>query len=301
MNINSGYGKDAQVLLGQKVAGQVFVVGNQSNQNQDFLKQIFKSDGKVRFCASISEALAQVTANRGDVIYVLPGYAETRTTALAINVAGIAIIGLGFGLNKPTITGNGTIDAVNITADNVLFQGFHFPAPETDNQTASINVAGAGVTLKDITGIGSQTAKNVVDMITIASGANDLTMENIRFYNSVVAVNSFINIEAAVARLVLKDVFCFGDVVAGGIIDAATATQIHFDGVRVAVVGTTKAAVVLDSNPTGFVENCRWSGTITTLASNANLGNAVRIFENRVLEETNGSAQGNVIPAVDAD
>lgn len=302
-NQNSGYGKDLVLGFMQGIAGKVFVVGNQSNQNQDFIKQVLKVDpqGDVRFLDSIEEALDECTASRGDVIFVLPGYTETRTTALAIDVAGVAVIGLGFGLNRPVITGNGTIDAVNITANNVVFQGFHFAAPETDNQTAMINIAGAGVLVKDITGIGSQTSKNVVDCITIASGANDLTIEGLKIWNTVVAVNSFISIEAAVARLTLKDIFCFGDVVAGGIIDAAAATQMYWEDVKVSVVGTSKAAIVLDSNPTGMINGGRFGGTITTLASNANYGNALRLFNCLVLEETNASAQGALIPAVDAD
>lgn len=302
-NQNSGYGKDFIVSLGQSIAGKVFVVGNQANQNQDHIKQIMKVDpqGDVRFLDSIEEALDECTANRGDVIFVLPGYAETRTTALAIDVAGVAVIGLGFGLNRPAITGNGTIDAVNITADNVVFQGFYFPAPETDNQTAMINIAGAGVTVRDIIGIGSQTAKNVVDCITIASGANDLTIEDIDIRNSVVAVNSFLSIEAAVARLTLRNVFFFGDVVTAGIIDSATATQMYWENVDVAVVGTTKPAATLDSNPTGFIKRSNFSGTSTTLAANGALGTGVRLFDVKVLEETGGTAQGALIPAVDAD
>lgn len=301
-NINSGYGKDAQVLLGQGIAGKVFIVANQSGQAQDFIKQIFKANDETpRAFASIEEAIASAVANRGDVIYVLPGYTETRTTALTVNKAGIAIIGLGFGRSKPVITGNGVIDAVNITAANVLFQGFHFAAPETDEQTAFINIAGAGVTVRDITAIGSQTSKNVVDCITIASGADDLTLEKISIWNTVVAVNSFLSIEAAVARMVMKDVFFFGNVVAAGVIDAAAATQMYWENVKIGVVGTSKAAIVLDSNPTGMIVKGWFSGTITTLASNANYGNALRLFDVKVLEETNASAQGALIPALDTD
>lgn len=262
-------------------------------------------DGRVLCYSTIAAAITASSddggASRGDVIYVMPGHAETVTAAIALSVAGISVIGLGNGTLRPTITGNGAIDAVNITAAGVLFENFAFAAPETDNQTADINVAAAGVVVRNIRIIGSQTSKNVVDCITIASGANDLTIENVRMYNSVVAVNSFISIEAAVARLSLIDIMCFGDVVAGGLIDAAAATHLFMENVRIAVVGTTKPAATLDSNPTGMARNCFFSGTSTTLADNGALGNALRVDNIKVLEETNNSASAAIIPAVDAD
>ena len=250
---------------------------------------------------TIAEALTHCTANRGDMIIVLPGHVETLTAALDLNVAGVSVIGLGQGSLRPTLTGNGTIDAVDISAANVRFEGFHFAAPETDAQTSFINVGASGATLKNISGIGSQTAKNVVDCITVEAGSHDLTLEGVRFYNSVVAVNSFISLEGACSRVTLRDIVCHGDVVAGGLIDGALITQLVMEDVRIAVVGTTKPAATLDSNPTGLARNCFFAGTHATLATNANLGNVLRVDNIKVLEETDNSASAAVIPAVDAD
>lgn len=301
-NFNSGYGAALLSTL-PTTLGKIFVVASSSVVQKDLLKDVFvpDPDGQIRIFETIAEAVAASVASRGDLILVAPGHAETLTAVLTVNKAGVHILGLGKGSLVPTITVNAAVDGISVTAAGVTIENISFAAPETDNATAMINVAAANVTLKNIKGIGSQTSKNFVDCITLASGANDLTIDGLEIFNTTVAVNSFISIEAAIARPTIKNVFCFGDVVAGGIIDAAAATQIHFKNITVGVVGTSKAAVILDSNPTGLVENCKWSGTVTTLASNANLGNAVRIFENRVLEETNASAQGAVIPAVDAD
>lgn len=288
------------------VQGKTFFVSSNAATLADLQNRFPVDEDGVTLChstlaAAIAESSASSGASRGDVVYALPGHAETFTTALALSVAGISVLGLGNGNLRPVLTGNGAIDAVNITAANVLFENFLFAAPETDNQTADINVAAAGVTIRNIRIIGSQTSKNVVDCITIASGANDLTIENVRMYNSVVAVNSFISIEAAVARLEMRDIMCFGDVVAGGLIDAAAATQIFMENVRIAVVGTTKPAATLDSNPTGMARNCFFSGTSTTLADNGALGNAMRVDNIKVLEETDNSKSAAIIPAVDTD
>jgi hypothetical protein len=246
-------------------------------------------------------AKAVTSASAGDSIIVAPGFTLTLTAALALSKAGLSIVGLGRGTQKPTITVNGAVDGLNITGANVLLDNFHFAAPETDEATAMINVAAAGCVLRNISGIGSQTGKNFVDCLTLAAGADDLFIENLRLFNTTVAVNSFLSIEAAVARLTMRDVHLFGEVVAGGIIDGATATHIDWKRVNVGVTGTSKAAIVLDNNPTGMIDHGRFSGTITTLANNANYGNALRLFDCLVLEETNASAQGALIPAVDAD
>lgn len=56
--------------------------------------------------ATIAGALLQCAAGRGDVVYVKSGHTETITAAagLAINVAGVSIIGLGAGSSRPKLT-----------------------------------------------------------------------------------------------------------------------------------------------------------------------------------------------------
>ena len=297
-NLNGLVNKGVMSILG---AGELFTTGKVF-----YVNSTLGSDGNIGTdpnfpLRTLGQAQTNARASMGDIVIVMPGYTETRTTALALSKAGVTYIGLGSGASKPVITVNAAADGINITGSSVVFANFHFAAPETDDATAMINVAAGNVSLYNISGIGSQTAKNFVDCITIASGANDLTIDGLEIYNTTVAVNSFISIEAAVARLRVFNAFCFGDVVAGGIIDGATATQIHFRDVVVGVVGSSKPAATLDSNPTGLIENCKFSGTSTTLATNAALGSGARLFNVWVLEETNGSAQGAQIPAVDAD
>jgi len=55
---------------------------------------------------TIDYAIGNCTANNGDIIYVMPGHAETITSAGAItcDVAGVSIIGIGEGADRPTIT-----------------------------------------------------------------------------------------------------------------------------------------------------------------------------------------------------
>lgn len=284
--------------------GKVFFVSDTTNTSYvSDIQSMYPvdEDGVTRVHTTIAAALDSCVANRGDVILVLPGHGETVTAAIAVDVAGVTIKGIGNGALKPTITGNGTIDAVNVTAANVTIDGLHFGAPGTDAQTSFINVVGTGVTLKNISGVGSTTAKNVVDCITVTATADDLTIDGVYFHNSTVAVNSFLSLEGAASRVTVKNFFAFGDVATAGIIDAAKIDYLFLENVSVHVVGTSKPAATLDSNPEGVAVTCRFSGTSTTLANNAALGNLMRLHDILVTEQTDGTAQGALIPAVDAD
>lgn len=75
--------------------------------------------------ATIDYAIGRCTANNGDLILVKSGHAETISTASGItaDVAGISIIGLGAGADRPEIT-FGTITGASLvaSADNVTIQ-----------------------------------------------------------------------------------------------------------------------------------------------------------------------------------
>ena len=96
------------VPITQSHPGQVYWV---SNATTSLLPgQIAGSDGNPgTFNAPFSTldyAIGRCTAGRGDIIFVKPGHAETVSSATALNldVADIAIVGLGNGSARPTFT-----------------------------------------------------------------------------------------------------------------------------------------------------------------------------------------------------
>lgn len=288
------YATSLQAFGGPSPFGTIYFVDSSTAGSNN-------NDGKAPNTAFSTLAYALTKAVAGDTIVLAPGFAVTLTAAITLSLAGMSLLGIGQGALKPTITVNVAGDGLNITGANITVANIAFAAPGTDEATSMINVAAAGCSLLNISGIGSGASKNFVDCITIAAGADDLTIDGLKIYNTNTAVNSFISIEAAVNRLELRNVFCFGDVATGGLIDSAKALQVHLFNVVIAVVGTTKPAVTLDSNPTGLAENCKFSGTDTTLANNGALGNLMRSFNVWLLEETDNSKQGVQIPAVDVD
>lgn len=77
--------------------------------------------------STIDKAINSCTASRGDIIAVMPGHAETiaAATEIVMDVAGIAIIGLGVGSLRPTLTFSATgsnilVSGANCSVSNIL-------------------------------------------------------------------------------------------------------------------------------------------------------------------------------------
>src|SRR3990167_2262903 len=94
----------------------------------------------------------KVKASRGDVIFAMPGHAETISSATALNIdkAGVAVIGLGTGALRPTLTFDTvTTAAINWTADYCTLQNFNFTGNFLSVATAILNSGGAGMTVEN--------------------------------------------------------------------------------------------------------------------------------------------------------
>lgn len=251
--------------------------------------------------ADIDAAIGKCTAARGDKIIVLPAHTETVTSAITLDVAGVQIIGLKHGNQRPTITPNGAIDCMTITAADCRVEGLLFAAPVTDAQLSDINVAAANVSIVDTVHIGSDTALNKVDIITLEAGSHDCLIDGVRIYNDVVEVVGGIVLEGISSRVEIRNCFIWDSVgfTNGAISDEATclAAYIHHNVIKNAKAGT----VVLEfgNNTTGVCSFNHISGRHTTIASNVTTGTGMDFFENRVTEEA--QLNGAIIPAADSE
>lgn len=185
-NKNAGYGR----ILANKIAslgvpGKTFIVGKAALAYRQMYQDVFTPDeeGKVRFASTITAALALCTANSGDTIYVLPGHTETISAAagLAINVAGVNIVGLGNGSNRPTITfDTATTATMTITAANVTMSNFIF-TQAFDAIVSPIVISAAGVTLKNNYFMVANATYQATQMILTTAAADNLTITGNRF------------------------------------------------------------------------------------------------------------------------
>ena len=73
--------------------------------------------------ATLAAAHALVTTDNGDIICIKPGHAETITATVDFSKSGFAIIGMGFGYNRPTFTNGITAtgdDAFDFAGDDIV-------------------------------------------------------------------------------------------------------------------------------------------------------------------------------------
>lgn len=120
--------------------------------------------------ATIDYAIGRCTANNGDVIYVMPGHAETVAGAAGINldVAGVTIIGLGRGAARPTVTLSAVASTVAFAAASCHVKNILFRA--TEDCTIVLDVNAADCLIEDCE-IRSTTGKEFVTAIDINGGA----------------------------------------------------------------------------------------------------------------------------------
>lgn len=132
--------------------------------------------------ATIDYAVGLCTASKGDIVYVLPGHAETLVAAAGVDadVAGIAIIGLGWGTNKPVITmGTATTATFKISAANVVVRNLRF-VNNIDSLVKFIDVSEDYATIEDCQFVTSS-AKEALSFINLATTKDYLTVARCRF------------------------------------------------------------------------------------------------------------------------
>jgi len=122
------------------------------------------------------------TANNGDVIIVMPGHAETIATAGAItmDLAGVSVIGLGTGADRPTFTFSATDSTMLLTAaslrlENVLIK------PSINAVVSPIVISGADCVIKDVEIQDASATVECVASILTTAGAARLTIDGFEY------------------------------------------------------------------------------------------------------------------------
>lgn len=250
--------------------------------------------------ATLVGAQTASTASKGDVVVMLPAHSETISAVQTLSKAGVNYVGIGQGMLRPSFQTAAAIDTFSLTAANITLQNINFPFTTTDDATAYINVAAAGATIRGCRMIGSTTSINVTDMITVASGGDDILVEGNIAYNTVTDCVSWLSLEAAVARAQIIGNVVQGQFSTGVLMDEATATLAT---IQSNIFKNTKAATAVvtftTGNTTGVMSNNFCSGRHTTIASNIVPGTGMDFHENYVVEEA--ALNAIIIPAADAD
>lgn len=198
--------------------GKYLFVNNTSNTSQDSYPAYGTTAEKP--LRTISYAIGKCTANKGDVIFVAPNHNETLTAAasIALNVAGVRLVGLGTGRIRPTLSWNVTTATANadtsfkISASNTSVENFIFNIAAGTGTSAF----GSGVSVvAGVSGIGiykntfivsNDSGGKVINAIYLAGASNSVVADN-EFYGSAYAasgVSSLIRIGDLVHNLTIE-------------------------------------------------------------------------------------------------
>ncbi len=164
--------------------------------------------------ATIDAAIGKCTANKGDVILVAPGHAENLIAAAAIDadVAGITIIGLGAGSNRPTLTfKTSTAADIDIDAANITFQNLYFDLTGIDGIVAAIDVNAADFTIKDCEFLMADSGGQAVNAITTDAAAHRMKVENCIFKSPDAGAEEAIKLLGAADGIIIKNCRIYGD------------------------------------------------------------------------------------------
>lgn len=256
--------------------------------------------------ATISQAIALCTADKGDIILVMPGHAETIAVAggITANVAGISIIGLGNGTNRPTLTFSAVGSTFAISAANVLVSNIRVTS-SVDEMVKMFHITAAYVTLDRVDHFETASAQTIQFLLT-TNAADFLVVRNCYHHqvNAAAAAQSWIQlvgidggvIEDCIFRLTLSNN------AASFTIHGSTAclgTVVRRNSI-VQLGGTTQVSAILfvDSSTGVHVHDNRVACGSTALAGGVDVGNAGYGNENYVLNTPDKS--GILDPAVDS-
>lgn len=196
----------------QTQPGQVFWVYNGSIV--DVSQSVGSDDNRGSFdlpFATIDYAIGQCTSGRGDIIFVKPGHAETLSVAAAITAdrANVAIVGLGAGAARPTLTFDTTAAAtIAINSPGVAFKNFVLLANFADIVAPFTLTTAADFTLEacEIRSVAANmNFLNIVDTDTATGNANGLTLLSNLWVEPDLATLQMVKMDGSNERVTISD------------------------------------------------------------------------------------------------
>lgn len=254
--------------------------------------------------ATLDYAIGKCTASKGDVIYLAPGHAENVGTAGAItcDVAGITIIGLGWGANRPTFSFSGTAGTWLVTAANVTIKNIRVTS-SIDEVVKMFVVSAAYCTLDTVDHFETSSCQTIQFLLT-TNAADYLTIKNCYHYQATAATAAqlWIQLVGPEGVRIIDNTFILTlqDGATCATINATTAA-VNCEIARNVILqtgGTTQvSAILLVATSTGFVHDNRVAAAVTTLAGTVALAAAYGA-ENYTLNTANKS--GILDPVADS-
>ncbi len=284
--------KTKAVLFARKQAGGVFTIVNETlttgniyyvDSGQTTRNGTTASYGRNPDApfATLAAAIAQCITANGDMIFLMPGHAEAPTASIALSVAGVSVIGMGNGTNRPTFTptyAGAGVDVLDITAANVTVKNINIVAGTAGSGTiVNVNVASGGhdFTMENCKlGMGS---KNEI-CITVAATAHRGSLLNLKIVGTAAGANSIIVWEGGSDDWLIDGIdgiFTAATDIDGPVFYQNAVTMENLIIRNVVILPLAASGLVIDFNSasTGFVDNLATYTLATTVGDLYDWGN----------------------------
>lgn len=258
--------------------------------------------------ASIDYAIGQCTADKGDVIFVLPGHQETITgTDITVDVAGVSVIGLGRGSLMPRINHNHANAEISIAADNVRWEGIR--------HSADVTAVAIGIEIED--GVDHTIVRNCL-FDAVAAGTDEfnaaihMVNDNTRTLiegniidMGIAGAVAGIHMDADTAFTIIQDNIIRGDFSSANILGDTTLSTnilIRRNLLENGIGGdlNDKPGIQLLTGSTGTISDNNIVCNLATKAA-AVVADTCLLFNNYYNEDVSGAATGGIIGTASAD
>ncbi len=223
--------------------------------------------------STLAYAVSQAKAGRGDIIMLMPGHAEavSSSTALTLNIAGVAIVGLGSGDLRPTITlDTANTATINVTAGqvsivNVLFKANFLAIASLFTLTTAKDFVVNDCEFRD-----NSSVLNFARIVTTAAtsnAANGLQLERCQMYGlGATTASCFVKMVGTNDRVIFRDNYI-------------THKAVTDAGLMPISTGKVVTNLICDRNIMNFVgATSATTGTVITTDGTTNSGILCRNF-----------------------
>lgn len=254
--------------------------------------------------ATLDYAIGQCTASNGDVIYVMPGHAEDLTAAdsIDVDVAGIKIIGLGWGALKPTFSTTAAAGSFKVDAANVLVRNLRLVANFATGTTAGMTLTANATNLivEDCDWRDTSAANEFLLHVTIPTGVGPCTFRDCTFVTAAGSMTNSFLFAGTSTDFTIERCYFFVDS-SDSVIDhlAGASTNLRVSDCTIINQDTGAAGYCVQqkSDGTGVVSRCLLA--YNKVDAEISVGAATWWFENYATN-TVGTSSGVLDPAAGA-